>query len=219
MRLILALVVAVLVLGDSVALAQNVGRPNPWGEEPDYTYWEGLGVMAGLSLTTLGGWNADADRKMGWNAGAYAAYRFHEHARLQAELLYTNEGAVIYHRDLVDGDATILLAYLQPTLLFQGVIPVNDRLAVQPYGGLTRAMLISASFEDVVAEEVSDSISDTDIGIQFGVSIEMMVDGHGRAHADLRFDWGMNTIDDPGHAYPADVRSRAVMLLLGYSII
>lgn len=184
----------------------------------------GIGVQGGATFATLAGDDvSDADYKTGLAIGVRASFGLAPMLSVQPELNYMQKGAEVSDVDIT---GTFNLTYLQIPVLLKLSVPTPVGPNPYIYAGP------AVSFEaDCSVEATDGSVTVTvdcdDPDADFlerktmtwaavagaGIGFDLLV---GEATLDVRYDLGLTSIDDS--ADEADVKNRAITVMLGYSI-
>ncbi|NOT08632.1 MAG: PorT family protein [Gemmatimonadales bacterium] len=181
-----------------------------------------LGLTAGVAFSKFGGQDAaeaDFDKtRTGFAFGGIASLDITRHVALESGLLYAQKGSKI---DDGVNKGTFKLDYLQVPLLLKLRLPVKGGgLSISPhlYGGASLGFeagceITGLGGEAAVArpcEEVQAAVKSTDFGLVFGAGLDI-----GRAIIDVRYDFGLSTVDDTTD--PDDTKNRTLYVLVGWA--
>lgn len=191
------------------------------------------GPMAGVSITTFGGADADLfdpesglslnkSSRVGFVGGAFAEIQLHRNFAIEPQVLYVQKGAE-YKGTVSDGSTTVdakagfKLDYVEIPVLFKGELASDDggvvpSLFVGPAVGFRVHCSIFAEVPGTgsLDEKCPDNsgIKSTDFSMVFGAGVEFR-------HFALqgRYDLGLTKIDDAG----SDVKNQGWLITLGYA--
>lgn len=181
------------------------------------------GIKAGMSIANFRGSDVGiSDYKVGFVAGGYATYLFHENFAVQLEALYVMKGSVQETSVLDSGE--VRLSYIEFPILMKVVFPIKPKKSDKPsyyatdkgfrpgfYAGPT----VSLSLKDEVTVGVlSMPVKPIDFGIAFGGCFDFEV-GKGLLAFDARYTLGISEIPDVDR--DADVRNGCATLMVGYA--
>lgn len=183
-----------------------------------------FGVMGGMTSSDWWGDGAGGpDMKGGFLGGAFFTYMTHgsfllfENTGYQAELLFHRKGV---REGSMGGDATWTLDYLEIPLLFKMEIPPSSSfskgfLMIGPAFAFNINSKKKVEYlGESVELDVSDSMSDIDIGFVLGLNGNYDI-GSLNVVLDLRYTLGLMTIDD---AVDGAVRNSALSFMVGVAL-
>jgi len=194
------------------------------------------GVRAGVNLAKFGGDDADVfsgggqlgqnvdleeGRRTGYAVGGFLLVDLAGPLAIQPELMYIQKGytadfSVTALGQTISGSSTVELSYLEVPVLAKFQIPMAGPFSPTIFAGPTVAYNLSA--EQVTeaggqsdSEDISDSLSGTEVGAQFGVGADFGL-GAGTLSIDARYGYGLSSLPDSGDA---SVKNRGIMLTAG----
>jgi len=164
-----------------------------------------FGVKGGINYATLSGDDVvDASYKLGFAAGAVAAFDVMDMLVIQGEVLYSMKGAEY------EGDISTDLTYIEIPVLIKYTIPMEGMIAPNLFIGPSLGILLSAESNDV---DIKDATKTTDFGIVFGAGADFDL-GTGKVTVDARYNYGFSSIDDT--AAELDVKNGGISVMVGY---
>lgn len=164
-----------------------------------------FGVKGGINYATLSGDNAgDAEWKLGFAAGAVAAFDVMDMLVIQGEVLYSMKGAGY------EGDISTDLTYIEIPVLLKYTIPMAGMIAPNLFIGPSLGILLSAESNDV---DVKENTKSMDYGLVFGAGVDFDL-GTGKVTVDARYNYGLTSIDDT--AAELDVKNGGISVMVGY---
>jgi hypothetical protein len=164
------------------------------------------GAKAGLSLANQtykgDGYVTSPNFLPGIHAGGYVTAMFSDHFGLQAEVLYSGEGAK-------SGDVKYKLGYIAVPVLVR--FNVNDLLSF--HAGPQFSMLASAKYSSGSSDrDAKDDLKGSDIGAAFGASIDLP----NKLNFTFRFIKGLSDINDTGSS--VTLKNYNIQMSVGYKL-
>ena len=184
------LVAAAMVLVGSYAQAQ------------DFNY----GVKGGLNLTNLRG-DFDTDLRASFHGGVYGNYMLSDQWGVQAELLYSGQGA----DDENNSDIKYQLRYLNLPILAKYYVTDAFSVELGPQFGF-----LLDSDTDVIDVEVDsdDLYKDFDFSVAAGVNYELEMG----LNFGARYNFGVTDIADSNVFFGNDaIRNNVIQISVGYT--
>lgn len=191
-----------------------------------------IGPKAGFNVSRIAGADAESfwglDQSLtGFAIGAFITYKFSPYFSMQPEGYYTQLGG----KGGDDTDGTSLrIHYVEAPILAKFTLP--NRSYVTPYliAGPSVLFRVGCNIErhegnttreggcdDWIAEtpigNVPVEIKTTTIGLVLGLGFDVEVWG-GAFGMDVRYRWGLTTLDETTLA--TDIRNRSLHILVGY---
>ena len=185
-----------------------------------------IGAKVGLNLASITGdgdvYGEDSDTKIGFNQGLFAEISLSDKFIFQPELLFSTQGNV-YKQGSFDDliKITIELDYLNIPLLIK--YAVSDKFALE--FGPQLGFLLSANtdvegilFDNEtisVRQDVKDSFKSIDLGLNFGISIDVSE----KVMIGARYNLGLSNISDEediGIEEDINVKNSLFSLSVGY---
>ncbi|MCK4571978.1 PorT family protein [candidate division WOR-3 bacterium] len=164
-----------------------------------------FGVKGGINYATLSGDDVvDAEWKLGFAAGAVAAFDVMDMLVIQGEVLYSMKGAGY------EGDISTDLTYIEIPVLLKYSIPMAGMIAPNLFIGPSLGILLSAESNDV---DVKENTKSMDYGLVFGAGVDFDL-GTGKVTVDARYNYGLTSIDDT--AAELDVKNGGISVMVGY---
>jgi hypothetical protein len=164
-----------------------------------------FGVKGGLNLANVGGDAAgNVDYKAGLNLGAFVSIPAGPMFAIQPEALFSQKGTKV-------GDVKSSYNYLEVPVLFK-LSPSLPGDIVRPifFAGPSAGILLSAKHDDA---DVKDLMKSADFGLTIGGGVEF-----GKLSADLRYNLGLSSIGKSIGGISADIKNRAITVMLGYTL-
>ncbi len=163
-----------------------------------------FGVKGGVNYATLSGDDVeDAEWKLGFAAGAVAAFDVMDMLVIQPEVLYSMKGAES------EGES-FDLTYIDIPVLLKYAIPMEGMVAPNLFVGPLLGILLSA---DAAGEDVKDQLKSMDYGVVFGAGVDFDL-GTGKVTIDARYNLGLASIDDSGADW--DIKNSGMSAYVGY---
>ena len=185
-----------------------------------------IGAKVGLNLASITGdgdvYGEDSDTKIGFNQGLFAEISLSDKFIFQPELLFSTQGNV-YKQGSFDDliKITIELDYLNIPLLIK--YAVSDKFALE--FGPQLGFLLSANtdvegilFDNEtisVRQDVKDSFKSIDLGLNFGISIDVSE----KVMIGARYNLGLSNISDEediGIEEDINVKNSLFSMFVGY---
>ena len=171
-----------------------------------------LGIKAGVNFASINGVeNADAKSITGFQAGVFAGLKLGDKIGLQADILYSKQGAKITSGgietkfDLSYANIPIVLKYY----IFQGL-----NIQAGPQFGFK----VDDNIKDIVGAAAAVEAKTTDIsgvvGLGFDLPMGLRVDG--------RYNFGLSDVlkdISPGQTYSVKWKNTVISLAVGYSFL
>jgi opacity protein-like surface antigen len=180
-----------------------------------------FGGVLGLNLATLGGQDADTFSKsvnrVGPVAGGFASVKLHDWIAVQLELLYSSKGTG-RERDGMDV-GPLVSTYIDVPLVIHAGIPLHKRIKPYALVGARLSVLLGARVEytDGTTVDVKDITTPVDYGLLFGAGTGIELLPKGSLQFEVRYDWGLNTLDDPQvDRERYDTKNRVLAFMLGF---
>ena len=193
-----------------------------------FTVWagpavgQGIGAHAGLTWATATGDDVgdEADYKTDLSFGAYLTFDLAPTLSIRPELNYMAFGAEVSDVDLT---GTLDIRYVQIPVLLQLSLPTpgfRPYVFAGPAVSFEASCTVEGESGGITASADCDDVDLSDrksvmwnliggAGLGFGL-------GPGEASIGLRYDMGLTSLDDS--AAEADIRSRAISVLIGFSL-
>jgi len=178
-----------------------------------------MGFKGGINITDMTGSDVptdSTDARYGFIGGIFFDIRVHERFSLQPELLFSMKG---FSMDVDGIDVGLELNYVQiPVLLKLHPLLANDAVDPSIYAGPVLGVNVKS---EVVGEEngvsvgldVSDMTKDFEFSLVIGAGLDITA-GPGYIVIDLRYDYGLTSIDDSGG--DEDIKNWALGIMVGY---
>ena len=185
-----------------------------------------IGAKVGFNLASITGdgdvYGEDSDTKIGFNQGLFAEISLSDKFIFQPELLFSTQGNV-YKQGSFDDliKITIELDYLNIPLLIK--YAVTDKFALE--FGPQLGFLLSANtdvegilFDNEtisVRQDVKDSFKSIDLGLNFGISIDVSE----KVMIGARYNLGLSNISDEediGIEEDINVKNSLFSMFVGY---
>jgi hypothetical protein len=188
-----------------------------------------IGPMAGVSISTFSGDDAeifnetgfDKGSRTGFAVGGFAEFEFGSNFAIEPQLLYIQKGAR-YSGAVDDGSGSFVdvsagfnLDYIQLPVLFKAELRKADNKLtpsafVGPAIGFNIGCKITAEGDgaDVNQDCPDDTFKSTDFSLVFGAGLEF-----GRFSLQGRYDMGLGSVADSDGA---DVKNSGFLFTLGY---
>jgi opacity protein-like surface antigen len=190
-----------------------------------------IGPMAGVSISTFSGDDADAfsetgldfdkGSRTGFAVGGFAEFEFGSNFAIEPQLLYVQKGAR-YSGAVDDGSGSLLdvsaginLDYIQLPVLFKAELRKPDNkltpsVFIGPAIGFNLGCTITAEGDGQDASEdcPDDTFKSTDFSLVFGAGLEF-----NRFSLQGRYDMGLGSVAD---ADDVDVKNSGWLITLGY---
>ena len=162
-----------------------------------------MGFKGGVNFAKFTGLDVhDAETKMGYIGGGFAAIELSETFFLQPEVLYSMKGAKFAYPGY---DLTYILDYIEVPVLLKFVLSTYG--SVNPYAlfGPAAAFNINARYKFDVHEGEDEEgdlelIKSMETGLVFGLGFDI-----GAIVAEIRYTMGLSTIDDS--EFDADLKN------------
>jgi hypothetical protein len=173
-----------------------------------------FGVMGGLTVSNWWGEDTSGEEmKAAFLGGVTLRHMFSDVFGFQTEILFHRKGT---KDEYLGVELTWDLDYLEIPMLFKWVIPTGNVVSPGVIFGPALAFNIDSTLKgeydgDTAEEDVSDIISDIDLGVVLGLNIGFDT-GSAVIVLDLRYTLGFMTIDDSGDAA---VRNGAITFMAG----
>ncbi|MCK4321302.1 PorT family protein [candidate division WOR-3 bacterium] len=169
-----------------------------------------FGVKGGINYNKFFGENSEGSEwKLGFAAGAVAAFDVTDMLIIQPEVLYSMKGSGI------EGvDASWDLTYIEIPVLLKYSIPMDGMIAPNLFIGPSLGILISSevTLADVTVD-AKDETKSIDFGVVFGAGVDFDL-GTGKVTIDGRYTYGFTSIDDTG--LDADIKNGGLSVFVGY---
>jgi hypothetical protein len=179
------------------------------------------GGTLGMNLATLGGKDAgegyESMNRVGLAAGGFASVKLHDWIAAQLELLYATKGTG-RERDGMDV-GPMVSTYIDVPLVIHAGIPLHKRIKPYALVGARLSVLLGARVEytDGTTVDVKDIMTPVDYGLLFGAGTGIELLPKGSLQFEVRYDWGLNTLDDPQvDRERYDIKNRVLAFMLGY---
>lgn len=164
-----------------------------------------FGVKGGINYATLSGDDVvDAEWKLGFAAGAVAAFDVMDMLVIQGEVLYSMKGAEY------EGDISTDLTYIEIPVLLKYTIPMEGMIAPNLFIGPSIGIILSAEAAD---EDIKDDTKSLDYGVVVGAGVDFDL-GTGKVTVDARYNYGLTSIDDSGEEF--DIKNGGISAFVGY---
>ncbi|HSQ31677.1 MAG TPA: porin family protein [Gemmatimonadaceae bacterium] len=171
----------------AVLLFTVLSSPSAYGQGgQSVAHRANYGVLAGINFATLGGSDVqDAKTRTAFSGGAYAALPVGTGTAIQAELLYSMEGA----KTNTGSNGALKLDYVRVPVMLRFAVPTAGTtrpfVAVGPSFGFQTRCEFSGSTGGVSVTESCD-----DVGATSGDFERKKLDVSGRLEGGLTFDTG-----------------------------
>jgi hypothetical protein len=163
-----------------------------------------FGIKGGLNLANVGGKDVeDVDYKAGLNLGGFVSIPAGAMFAIQPEALFSQKGTK-------DGNDKVSLNYLEvPVLLKLSPSLPGDFVRPIFFAGPSAGILLSA--KDADGDNMKDGLKSADFGLVIGGGVEF-----GKLSLDARYNLGLSSIDKAVENVKADVKNRAITVMIGY---
>ncbi|TVR76409.1 MAG: PorT family protein [Chitinophagaceae bacterium] len=152
-----------------------------------------FGIKGGLNMSNLFVDEVDDENvRIGYHAGIFIEAPVTDRISIQPELVYNTKGATVKYDNLISGEFTFALDYIDLPLL--AVINLSDNFNIK--GGMYASYLLRAKainesdgIFDFTEEINRDNFNDFDYGISAGLGFKL-----NWLHAGLRYNYGLREI-------------------------
>jgi opacity protein-like surface antigen len=178
--------------------------------------WE-VGAKGGLSIGDLIGNDASDSLyvnsvRTGFAGGAFITANLNKDFAIRLEGLYVQKGA---KSDDAGDTYTIKLDYFEIPVLAVIKLPVNEKIEVQGFAGVSFAFNVSAKVSDGEEIDIKDDIKSADYGLTVGAGVAYDI-GSAKILLDGRWTYGLNKIDDTTR--DLDVKNSDFLIMAGVGI-
>jgi hypothetical protein len=177
-----------------------------------------LGLKGGVNIANVHGEDIPEDNKtrLGFIGGVSFDFKVHEMFSLQPELLYSMKGCKL---TAGDDEAVWKFNYIEIPVLVKLHIPAGEAVDPSFFVGPAVGMNLSADFEitedsETESIDISDNVKDVEFSVVVGAGLDITVGERGAFIIDLRFDYGLTTLDDTSD--PDDFKNWAFGAMIGY---
>ena len=172
----------------------------------DFNY----GVKAGLNLSDLRG-DLDTDLRAFFHGGVYGNYMFSDQWGVQAELLYSGQGA----KDENDSDIKYKLSYLNLPILAKYYVTEAFSIELGPQLGFLLDSETDVS-GDGLEIDVDEIYKDFDLSVAAGLGYELEMG----LNFGVRYNFGVTDIADSDVFFGDDAaRNSVIQVSVGYTFI
>lgn len=171
-----------------------------------------LGVKVGLAFAWWSGDNINdsaVKATMGFMGGGVLVYRLSPNISVAPELLFAQKG---FETKGVDPKVTVTMNYISAPVLLRAGIPVQDKVHLFVYGGPELAFILTAdaSAPGQGSEDFKDNVAVFELSLNIGAGAEIGLKGGQSLVFDLRYGFGLTTIDDT--AAEEDIKNQVFSL-------
>jgi len=165
------------------------------------------GIKGGLNFAnqeySSDGFNISPDARTSFHLGAFAVINFSDKLGLQPELLYSGKGSEF---NVSGSSFTQKFTYLDVPILLR--YSITEMISL--HAGPQISLLMSAEDED--GDDISDSVSGSDLGLSFGGQVDLPMG----LVAGVRYNLGLSNIDDTNSG--GDVKNKVFQIYVGYKL-
>ncbi|WP_104735952.1 porin family protein [Hanstruepera ponticola] len=193
-----------------------------------------FGPKAGVNFATLTGDIEDAEMKLGFHIGGAAEYMFNENMGLQAELLFSTQGAKneytesgnvggneFYYKE----EEKVKLSYINIPVMFKYYIVNGFNVEVGPQVGILASAKAEFEYEERTtiggstttesgsAEvDIDDEVSSVDFGLNFGLGYKM----DNGLNFGARYNLGLSNVNDADDSDDFKISNGVIQVSVGF---
>ena len=193
-----------------------------------------FGPKAGVNFATLNGDIEDAEMKVGFHIGGAAEYMFNENMGLQAELLFSLQGAKNEYTEnssvggvsyYLKEEEKIKLSYINIPVMFKYYIVDGFNVEVGPQVGILVSAKSEYEFEERITSggntttesgsaeiDIDDEVSSVDFGLNFGLGYKM----DNGLNFGARYNLGLSNINDADDSDDFKVSNGVIQVSVGF---
>ena len=179
----------------------------------------GKGLMAGINVSRILG--SDISElwvsKKGLVVGGFLVIGLNEHLAIQAEILFSQKGAIYENVNKKNYTSSMSLSYFDVPVLANFYVPMSAGAKFHPYlfTGPSLALKIRGRYTETVQGETTESemqdLRAVDLGLIIGAGMNVDL-GAGKIGIEVRHWWSLaSTLIDQ------DVKTNVLSILLSYS--
>ena len=176
-----------------------------------------IGVKAGASVANIFGEDVFDQRfKLGAALGAFLTYSLSDRFAVQPEVLFVMKGSRYESTSFGDYEETMDFRYLEIPVLAKFFLN-RGPVAFNAFAGPALAFKLSAKvkyrWEGLSEEADMEGMKGADLGLAVGAGSAYRLSRSGRWSLDLRYTFGLTSIDANGDS----VRNGAFLVLVGWA--
>ncbi|WP_434063904.1 porin family protein [Mangrovimonas cancribranchiae] len=193
-----------------------------------------FGPKAGVNFATLNGDVENAEMQVGFHIGGAAEYKFNEKMGVQAELLFSTQGAKDeYSESETNGGITyslkeeskVKLNYVNIPVMFKYYIVNGFNVSAGPQVGILASAKEEYDYEESVSgggmnqtesgsaeRDIDDNLKSIDFGLNFGVGYKMDMG----LTFDARYNLGLMNINDAPNSDDYKISNGVIQVSVGF---
>ncbi|WP_223033534.1 porin family protein [Hanstruepera marina] len=208
----------------------NVNAQNEKSVDQGFSF----GPKAGVNFATLTGDVEDAEMRIGFHIGGAAEYMFNQNMGLQAELLFSAQGAKNEYTEsssqggvdyYLKEKEEVKLNYINIPVMFKYYIVNGFNVEAGPQVGILASAKSEYEYEERVTSggntvtdsgsakvDIDDEVSSIDFGLNFGLGYRM----DNGLNFGARYNLGLSNINDADDSDDYKVSNGVIQVSVGF---
>jgi hypothetical protein len=168
-----------------------------------------LGVKAGINFSSINLENVGSSSVTGFQAGVFAGLKFSDKLGLQADVLYSKQGAELTVSNILE---EIDLSYVNVPIVLKYYVFQGLNIQVGPQFGF----VINDNIKEILKGQVDAKSADVSgvVGLGYDLPLGLRV--------DARYNFGFSDVLDgivPGQTTEGDSSNKVFSIAVGYSLL